>query len=648
MKYGSTFLIVGSSTSDNDSSRSNICATDLGPPDIVSSQRVSSRLLTVARDNKLWQAKCFEKAPSASTANASRPDALADLTGALGGLSLSETPQPPSRRAGEQRTRASKRSRAITQWDQTSTDEKIDWYSEYVGRHAPLSTTWCESDQDIRGVALHEAGQKIVGCLDDGSISIWDIREREIGRRKFRKVARSVAGTLFANAYARGQPSVAKTPAAFSGIVDGISIDSARQKAYIAMDQALNEVDLETLQVVSQSSYAWPITALSTQGEEYAPISVGTSWSLHLYDPRAPLRDRSRSPEDLMRTAPGEPEDSIAFLPNYSKGQSRHLLDPKPLPTSSGPTTLSSILLGSRQRRRSRMDLADYAHMEPGPQSILHHGDDEILIAGRFPSILSYDRRFFPRLQGVMHSGARLSSLASIPHPPKAARGTSATSTLIACGEYNGRGSLEIYAMPHGHQARRQSSGDFGLGWTSPELGAADREHALASQEQEYQYSYKNRQEASSSKLLSVATQGTRIVFSDAEGGIKWIERDGRGLARRWNINSWQLNETGGAPGGELVARKIMSLEATESRRGSRGDGDLMVFTGEKVGIVTTKRYYEDHEELIKAFEDKVDLGEKEEQAQAEEYSKTMRRALERQADERRWMSQFRLKRGTF
>ena len=53
-----------------------------------------------------------------------------------------------------------------------------------------------------------------------------------------------------------------------------------------------------------------------------------------------------------------------------------------------------------------------------------------------------------------------------------------------------------------------------------------------------------------------------------------------------------------------------------------------------------------DHEELVNEMKEDVEgKREREErERQEEEYSKTMRRALERQADERRWMSRFRLK----
>ena len=624
---------------------------DLEPQDIVSSQRVSSRLLKLARDNRLWRYKCFEKAPSAAAATADKPDALANLTGALGGLSLSETPRPTAGDS-DRGPRPSKRAKKAADWDRTVRGESIDWYSEYIQRHAPLSTIWCDSaSQDIRGIALHQNSQKVVSCVDDGSIRIYDIRDRPYHRRKFEEVGRSTPGVLFDRQVTSGESSSKSRGPIFNGVVECISVDSHRQRAFCAVEETLNEVDLDTLQVISQSPFAWPITALSAQGDSDVSLSVGTSWSLHLYDSRAPFRDRSRSPEDLLRTTPGDPEESIAFFPNYTKAgyQSSPY---NGLPTSPAPSSsqIYAQMMGNaaRRPRRVRTDISDYAQIEPGPLSIMHHGDNEILIAGRFPSILSYDRRTFPRLQYVVHSGARLSSLATIPHPPRAAQANPrATATLIACGEYGGRGSLELYSLPHDQPNNKQQSGDFGLGDTSPELGAADRKHAIFSTDVP-PYTSKNRQEASSSKLLSVATQGTRIVFSDAEGGIKWVERDGRGLARRWNINAWQVNNQGGSHSGELVARKMVPLSTMESERGDRGDSDLLIWTGERIGLVTTRPRWEDHEELVKSFEEPLDPREMEDRAKEEEYSRTMRAALERQADERRWMSQFRLKRGLF
>jgi hypothetical protein len=616
----------------------------------VSSQRVSSRLLKLARDNRLWRYKTFEKAPSAAAINSDRPDALANLTGALGNLSLSG--RPPARSTTDYTAKGgpSRRARNVAQWDQTAQAETIDWYSEFISRNAPLSTIWCDqkaaSNAELRGITLHEESQKAVGCLEDGSIAIWDIRDRPYCRRRFDEIARSSPGILFADAIPSAHSAKRSLPA-FSGVVECISVDSARRKAYCAVQQTLNEVDLETLKVESQQTFAWPITALSQQGALDVSLSVGTSWSLHLYDPRIPLRDRSRSPEDLMRTTPGEPEESIAFLPNYAKGRGQRY-NGNPLPTTPSPWGGQMTALQLRQSRSPRTTLTDYAHMEPGPLSIVHHGPHEILLAGRFPSILSYDRRAFPRLQYVMHSGARLSCMTTIRHPPRATQmDPRAEATLVACGEYGGRGSLELYSLPYQRTDTWQSAGDFELGKTSPELEAADRERALSTSESP-PYSYKNRQEAASSKLLAVATQGTTIVFSDAEGGIKWVERDGRGLARRWNINTWEMNERGGSLSGEQVARKMVPLDTMVSDRGDRGDSDLLIWTGEKIGLITTKPLWEDHDELVKSVEEEADADARREQEKAEEYSKKMRRALERQADERRWMSQFRLKRGHF
>jgi hypothetical protein len=403
----------------------------------------------------------------------------------------------------------------------------------------------------------------------------------------------------------------------------------------------LNEVDLNTLQTVSQHTYAWPITALSQDTTICDPLTIGTSWSLHLYDPRFQMRNRSRSPEDLLRTVPGDPEESIAFLPNYTKLSSHPSLARSP---GFGNMIAAGIpiQLGASPPQTRRSNLSAYARIEPGPLSILHQGPDEILIAGRFPSILSYDRRYFPRLQYAIHSGARLSTITSIPFPPRGGGGSSpATATLIAAGEYGGRGSLELYSLPHIKTDQHRDCGDYGLSSPPAQLGAMDRELALAAgafAERDYPFSYKNRQAASTAKLLAVASQGTRIVFSDAEGGLKWVERNGIGLVRRWNVNAFEVDPAGAQVVGEQVVRKIVPLDAGESESGARGDGDLLIWTGENIGIVSTKP-------PKKKDETPSDSGAETPEEQGAEYSRQMRRALERQADEARWMRRFRLNR---
>lgn len=128
------------------------------------------------------------------------------------------------------------------------------------------------------------------------------------------------------------------------------------------------------------------------------PLTVGTNLSLDLYDSRA-----ASSISDLSFLR-GERLDSFSNQPpskqSYATAGIQTLLN---------PTTST-----------------EYAHLyQPGPLSILHlpsngndwNGSGEIYVAGRFPSILAYDRRFFPKLRGTIHSGARLCSMAALPYP---------------------------------------------------------------------------------------------------------------------------------------------------------------------------------------------------------------------------------------
>ena len=618
--------------------------------DAVSAQRISSRLLKLARDNSLWRYKCFEKAPSAAK-TARQPHALSALTGLLGGLSLSESPadfesQSKTYRA---RPRISRRAQAVVDWDCSSLHEKVDWYSEYIARHAPLSKIWHADEKpgmlEVRGVAAFADDRRALGPLEDGSLAIWDIGSSHGPPRLFRELSRSAPNMLFADAFSSKTSSPMKR--AFSDVTECINVSSTRDKAYVAVANILNEVDLETLQVISQQHYEWSITALSQETSIDTPISVGTTWTLNLYDPRVPLRDRSRSPEDLLRSTPADPEKSIAFIPEYVKDPAMRMRR-APLPPTFPQGDLNASILSARpvrDTRSGRRELSDFVQIEPGPLSILHQGEHDMIIAGRFPSILSFDRRYFPRWQQVIHSGARLSSLISIPHAPVHMSGGGATATIVACGEYGGRGSLELYSWPHFKRGQvvgaAGDEGDVADAGHSP-LERSEPLQRSSTYESDAPFSYKNRQEASSAKLLSVATQGTRIVFSDAEGGLKGVERDGRGLARRWNINSFELNPLGAQVHGEKVVRKIVPLGPAESERGIKGDGDLLVWTGEQIGIITTRTSRPEHE-LVHIFDEKLTL-DGEGNNEASEYARTMRRALERQADERRWMTRFRLR----
>jgi len=581
--------------------------------DLVSVQETCKFLSRSARANIIWRYKCFEKSPSASMRREN--DILSALSGALRSLSLSDEPTapPPIPLEGstrpEPQTHASRRAQAANHWDLSASNEAVDWYSEFKARHAPLTTEWHigghGSHEEVRGVSTLDNSSKLVGYLEDHSVRIWDLREENDGKRYFRELGRSKQGLL-------STPSTYKDD---SFVVDCVSSFTAQQKSFIAVGNVLNEVDLNTLQVISRSKYSWPITALSQTSDLGLPLTVGTQWSLHILDPRAPVQQfdyqlADRAEEAPATTSPGASTPS-SLLANATK-----LTWPPDSPIWEPSYPLQNP------------HWMAHARVEPGPLAILHHGEHEVLTGGRFPSILSFDRRYFPRLQYVIHSSASLSGLASIPvQPAGAGPSLSNTSTLVACGEYRGRGSLELYSLPHVKQS--SNSGDT-----------------------EVPFSYKNRQDAARSKLLSVAIHGTKIVYSDSEGGLKWVERDGRSLVRRWNINDFDLDLTRQVSNtisisGDQVARKIVPLATHDSEYGMRGDGDLLIWTGERVGIVTSKTQRIDHQQLVSEIENEEVQGEEQKlKEREEEYSKAMRQALERQADERRWMSRFRLKSG--
>jgi hypothetical protein len=379
----------------------------------------------------------------------------------------------------------------------------------------------------------------------------------------------------------------------------------------------LVEVDLETLSVVSREKFPFSIAAIS-EAKHTTPITVGTNLSLHLYDPR------SKSSISAISNAP-ERLDEATPLPRASNFQT--LFNPQP---------------------------TNYAPLfHPGPLSIIHistsgdnwDGNGEIYVAGRFPSILNYDRRYFPKLRGTIHSGARLCSMTSMPYPfaaqlkdkmrraelsmeqvesAKALPGN----TLIACGEYNSKGSLELYGLSPLPHFTTMTSNSF--------AGRAQNSDFL-----------KNRQTSSNSKLLSVSSHGTRIVFSDGGGNIKWVERDGFTEVRNWNIGRGSTDGPRGIFGtvgdsylgsasGDIV-RKILHTQSCKGQSGSSIDQDnLVLWTGEKVGLLTfSKKPAFDAESFeLKAKTAEEAVREREERM----YGQTMRMALERQADEVRFV----------
>jgi hypothetical protein len=484
---------------------------------------------------------------------------------------------------------------------------------------------------------------KIVAPLEDGSVCIWDLNHAHCATSQASKgkiLGVSEPGMLMSNLSSRRESSPSKSSLEFINLGEGVSVDSLRQRAYLAIGNVLNEVDLETLRVISQQRYPWSIFALSQETDYSVPLTLATTLSLQIYDSRlSAIEEEEAISSRCEQVVSPVPELGIFAHPDSPLFQLQ--------PNGQPPT---------RIRSPEPSEKTTYAPLfQPGPLSILHPPAphvNTILLAGRFPSILCYDRRYFPRLQTTVHSGGRLCGLASVPGPrfPVFSDSTYPEShSVVACGDYNGRGSLELY-----------------------NLKSAEKDTTPPDMTSNLQSEYNNRQSAASSKLLSVGSHGNRIVFSDAEGNIKWTERDGRSEVRRWNINTSQpqieLGRRQPSPqaearnssqeprglwpsqshGNHEVARKILPTG------GNLTGDELLIWTGERIGRlrfsvpgdcemdVDGEGEVDDdvfmHAEVDEATREEMRHRRRDDWEREQRYGESMRLALERQADEVRFM----------
>ncbi|OKP11185.1 hypothetical protein PENSUB_3207 [Penicillium subrubescens] len=645
----------------------------LTPREKVKLQLVCKQFFDLARDNNLWKLHCYEQSwaalqsnrPAGRTSESLLSNSTTPLS-TLGQNSLRDLIQPPAPPSGngelDEERRPSDIARAAADWDSSAEGEHVDWYSEYIARHGPMSLSWVQQPMrsngqgrrkqpfEIKGMGLLKdwssaRENKIVAPLDDGTVCIWDLNHShrvDSQSSKGKILGMSEPGVLMTNRSGRRELSPSKSALEFINLGEGVSVDSFRRRAYLAVGNVLNEVDLETLKIVSQQRYPWSIFALSQETDYSVPLTLATTLSLQIHDARlsATEEEEAISLRCEKNMAPLVPELDIFAHPDSPLLQLQANGQP--------PTRIRSPDPTARE---------NYAPLfQPGPLSILHPPAphvNSILLAGRFPSILCYDRRFFPRLQSTVHSGGRLCGLASAPAPrfPVFSDSTYPQShTVVACGEYNGRGSLELYSLESSSQ------------------GFNDDPSKMTSQLTPH---YKNRQSAASSKLLSVASHGNRLVYSDSEGNIKWVERNGRAEVRRWNINTFhpqipfsrsshtpipgQPNEESNARGlwpdsnpqnnSSEVARKILPTG------GNLTGDELLVWTGERIGRIKFSIpadldgvVVDDEDEwFMKAEVDEETRAamrqkHRDEWEKEQRYEDMMRRALERQADEVRWM----------
>jgi hypothetical protein len=354
------------------------------------------------------------------------------------------------------------------------------------------------------------------------------------------------------------------------------------------------------------------VTALSAAGPS-VPLTVGTTLGIHLFDYRTHKAGCRLNGVETI-----DEFDRIGAPKLYKDGL-RHLFDDDPMPP--------------------------YAPLsQPGPLNILHLGrpdsdadlSDEIYVAGRFSNILHYDRRKFPVMKGSIHSGARLCSMTSLPYPfstldselrrhgqlsveqVESSKAASGGQTLIACGEYNTKGSLELYGLSPPSLAQPHAAGGL------------------------QNSTFKNRQTSSNSKLLSVTSHGTRIVVSDGSGYVKFFERDGFTEVRRCSIgHSEQLAQSSSIfasmPGSQDIARKLVPTQ-TGDGGSSINSNDLVFWTGEKLGLMTfsARPGFTAEDFSDKSSEQLPETIEREKEERA--YNDRMRRALERQAGDVRFV----------
>lgn len=632
----------------------------LGPTDITRLQAVSRRFCSLFRDNVFWRSICFQESSfleafnrrSALLSAGRFPFDLPPRTDSDASVTASVSPRPPARGRApstglEHNAKETERARVMANWDLTYPDENVSWYDEYIQRHGHITVSWFQlpriKDGDLvsepieaRGVALFSPDDPsaadsqskgmggalfAVSPLDDGSVCLWDVKGSK-GRRGA-ICGKSQAEILYVDG--PGGDNSRRSKRVDSGVTECVAVDSYRKRALVAVQCHLLEIDLERLAVVGCESFPWSITTLSSTNPGL-PLTVGTTLGIHLYDYRA----RGSAATTPLNGGADGGIDGFDRLGagDYYRRSVRALFDDEPLPP--------------------------YASLaQPGPLSILHLGQsgaaasagDDIYVAGRFSNILHYDRRKFPAISGSIFSGARLCAMTSLPYPFSASdserrrkgqlslgqlKVTRANSgnTLVACGEYNTKGSLELYSL--------------GSEKTLPAAGGSAKSE---------DWMLKNRQTSSQSKLLSVANHGTRIVFSNGSGLLKWFERDGFTEVRRCRIGdceSSRANNTAGGgqrqglslfssmPGSDDLARKLLPTQ--QGRSGSCGvnGNDLVFWTGEKLGLVgfSAKTGFTTDE-----FEEEARSAEELEKQKAErDYSERVQRALQRQAEDARFV----------
>ena len=417
-------------------------------------------------------------------------------------------------------------------------EEKINWKAEYVARNADISIHW------LRSHTTEASKTEIHGASTCNG-----------GRSLFTVLDDGKVGIWDVNPYGSragrriswrgsGEASVAGTvnPSnSHIGFTETISVDDARGKAYVAAGQTVVGVDVRTLVPTERVGYTRAVTAMSTANDAGIAMTIATDrGGLYLHDPRS----------------------------------------------CNNPAPVTGFTQWDR----------------PSVLSILHRGPHAIHVAGRFPSIVTYDRRFLSKVHSTIWTGARaLSSLSNLPPSQTYPHGG-----ILAAG----------------HGKSRTDRGFVNVHHPDPMISSRDGTSAT------HESKNNDRTMWCEKSVMYAIPHGCRIVCSDVAGQLFWVERDGGPVQRQCSLRS--MNDEYDSP---QIGSKIMRLgcDADDPR------ADLAVRTGTDVGIIGFGAKKDVNGGLLEGEEEEEEKPESEE----DDYRETMRRNLHKQFEDTRYLNSF-------
>ena len=408
----------------------------------------------------------------------------------------------------------------------------IDWKAEYIARKADICVHWLEDPCGKTNGPTPDV--KSVSPCNYGQSLITAFGDGSIGIYNIPNYFQR-AKTKTVSLAARSKPSTLHkedSPYEIGTYTENISVDDFDHRTYVAWGSTVTGVDNVSLAQVSISKYIRPVTAMSSFRPRTS-TTVATSSGLYLHDPR------NRSDPRLVT-------DTIS-------------------------------------------------HGLPDILAILHRGSHTVHVAGRFPSIVTYDRRFMSRVHSTIWTGARtVQSLAEVPPSIQCPQGA-----ILAAGACKGRkpAILELHPV----DATSFTNDDIPSKY-SPRIDLAA---------------------PISRSLLYAVPHGNRIVHSDVQGRLTWRER-GRGTSSKVrHCEPAQPNSVQSA-----TVRKIMLLgnDLHDPR------ADLALWDTDQAVCVAgfgARRFGED-------FSEQEDH---EGEIEATKYRDRMRKALQQNAEDIRFMT---------